>query len=126
MVVNQKNKKRSTIGHIFQCLKFSILMSATILAQSSDRSWKSGNGKVRYSENCKFLGGVYGTTNDLFTSYKCADLCQADEPCTHFTYNWGTKKCLLQSFDKYVYPIEKKGGLFDFGLTCGYVVNRVW
>lgn len=121
----QRYKKRSAISHTFQCLKLIVLMSATILAQSSDRNWRVENGKVKFSENCKFLGGVYNSINDVSRSYRCDELCLADERCTHFTYSWGTRKCSLQNFDKYVYPIEEKGGPSDSGLICAYIINRV-
>lgn len=124
MIVKQRNRKRSIISHTFQCLRLIIILATTILAQSPDRIWHpSSSGNVKYSNDCKFDGGVYNQI-DIYPSNNCDKLCEADERCTHFTYSYSKRQCLLRKFDKYVYPIEENSKPSD-GTLCAYVIKRV-
>ncbi len=93
-------------------------------AQSSERKWKLGfTGKVKWSSNCKFVGGDYDTRAQRLPVGKCEELCVADVRCTHFTSSYEAG-CFLKSF-KTTFVMEKNAGPNDLNSICGFSIHRV-
>jgi len=105
-----------------------IITATAISAQSSNRKWKLGfSGKVKWSNQCDFLGGDYATTTGIMLSPKCEELCVSDNRCTHFTYtfNLRTGKCYLKTIKDTIVKEKIVSGAYGLTTICGYVTERV-
>lgn len=100
-----------------------IIFAITISAQSSNRNWEdSDNGKIKWSENCEFVGGDFENRKGVLSLTTCEDICLANKHCTHFTFNfYGT--CFLKVLEPG--DLEKGFSNAYFNPFCGYVIDRV-
>lgn len=115
------------VVHYYRLLVIVIIANIAVYseAQSSERKWKLGfTGKVKWSSNCKFVGGDYDTRAQRLPVGKCEELCVADVRCTHFTSSYEAG-CFLKSF-KQPFVTEKNAGPNDFNSICGFSnIHRV-